>query len=287
VHILHPYAFHFVQLTAFCLLAGCGEPSSTSQRETAASNIAHEHIVLTGSSTMAPLLTAIAQRFEKLHPRVEIEVQAGGSERGIRDVLSGAASLGMASRSATESERHLLSFSIARDGVTIVIHKDNPVRTLSNAQVKAIYTGKITNWRDVGGLDAPIRVVNRERGHSSRDLFMSYFGVDESALVLGSTIGDNRLILKAVAGDSNTIGYFSVGEAERSAARGVPIKLLPIDGVAATSERIRSGEFPISRPLNLVSKELPVGFTNEFVSYCLSSEVTDLIEQYDFTAYFD
>jgi phosphate transport system substrate-binding protein len=287
VHTFHTHACRFVQLTAFCLLAGCGEPSSTSQRETAASNIAHEHIVLTGSSTMAPLLTAIAQRFEKLHPRVEIEVQAGGSERGIRDVLSGAASLGMASRPLSESERHLLSFSIARDGVSIVIHKNNPVQALSKAQVEGIYTGKITSWRDVGGPDSPIRVVNRERGYSSRDLFMSYFGVNESAMVHSSTIGDNRLILKAVASDPDTIGYVSVGEAERTAARGDPIKLLPIDGVAATSERIRSGEFPISRPLNLVSKQLPVGFTNEFVSYCLSSEVTDLIEQYDFTAYFD
>ena len=106
-------------------------------------------------------------------------------------------------------------------------------------------------------------------------------------MVHSSTIGDNRLILKAVASDPDTIGYVSVGEAERTATRGVPIKLLAIDGVAASSRSIRSGDFPISRPLNFVSKELPVGLTKDFVSYCLSSEVTDLIEQYDFTAYFD
>jgi phosphate transport system substrate-binding protein len=272
---------------ALCLLAGCGDRNSTGGTQTAASHGARERIVIIGSSTMAPLVEAIARRFEKLHPGVEIEVQAGGSARGIRDSRSGAANLGMVSRPLTEDEHGLLSFSIGRDGISLIVHKDNPVRTLSKAQVVSIYTGKITRWEEVGGPDASIHVVDREKGHSSRELFRTYFGINESAVVPGSTVGDNRRVLESIAGDSNTIGDVSVGEAERSAARGVPIKLLAIDGVAATSKLIRSGDFPLSRPLTFVSKELPVGLVKDFVSFCLSSEVTDLIEQYDFTPYLD
>jgi len=106
-------------------------------------------LTLTGSSTLAPLAMDIAKRFEDAHPGVRIDVQTGGSSRGIADVRSGLAEIGMASRSLKTDESDLTAHRLARDGVCLIAHPDNPVASLTDAQVVAIYTGKARNWKEV------------------------------------------------------------------------------------------------------------------------------------------
>jgi phosphate transport system substrate-binding protein len=247
----------------------------------AAAPLAHaaeQKLVLTGSSTIAPLAAEIGKRFEKLNPGVRVDVQTGGSSRGVNDARNGLADIGMASRALNPEENDLKSFTIALDGIGVILHKDNPVKVLTNQQVIDIYTGKITNWREVGGKDARITVVNKAEGRSTLELFLHHFKLKNSEIKAHVVIGDNQQGIKTVAGNLGAIGYVSVGTAEFEAGSGAPIKLLPMDGVAATVENVRNGSFPLSRPLNLVTKYVPMGLARQFIDFARSKDVNDLVE---------
>ncbi len=109
-------------------------------------------------------------------------------------------------------EKAWRSFSIARDGVTIILNKDNPLPALSDKQVVDIYTGKIKNWKEVKGKDAPITVVNKAEGRSTLELFTHYFKLKNSDIKAQVVIGDNEQGIKTVAGNPNAIGYVSISE---------------------------------------------------------------------------
>ncbi len=128
---------------------------------------ANEKIVITGSSTVAPLILEIGKRFESQNPGVQVDVQNGGSGRGISDIRSGVAAIGMVSRALKPEEQSLNAFTVARDGICIVLNSSNPVKTLNDEQIKGIYTGRITNWKEVGGVDRAITVVNKAEGRST------------------------------------------------------------------------------------------------------------------------
>jgi phosphate transport system substrate-binding protein len=238
-------------------------------------------ITLTGSSTVAPLALEIGKRFEQQNKGVRVDVQSGGSSRGVSDARSGLAQIGMVSRALKPEESDLTAFTIAQDGVCMIIHKSNPVSLLSNDQIKAIYTGQVRNWKEVGGKDAPITVANKAEGRSTLELFLGYFGLKNSEIKAQVIVGDNQQDIKTVAGNPNAIGYVSIGTAEFEEQEGTPIKLLSMAGVAPTVANVREGRFPLSRPLNLVSKGSPDALAKRFIDFAQSKEVHDLIkEQY-------
>jgi phosphate transport system substrate-binding protein len=238
-------------------------------------------LVLTGSSTIAPLAAEIGKRFESLHPGVRVDVQSGGSGRGITDARTGLADIGMVSRSLKPDEKDLLPFAIARDGVCMIVHRNNPVRQLTDKQIAGIYTGAIRNWKEVGGPSAPITVVNKAEGRSTLELFLHHFRLNNTAIKAHVVIGDNEQGIKTVAGNPDAIGYVSVGTAEYDAEQGVPIKLLPMGGVAASIETVANGAFPLARPLNLVMKAEPGGLAKAFLDFARSTAVHDIVkEQY-------
>jgi len=236
-----------------------------------------QKLVLTGSSTVAPLALEIGKRFEKLNPGVRVDVQTGGSSRGVNDARSGLADIGMASRNLNPGENGLLVYRIAMDGIGIILHQKNSVQALSNEQIKSIYTGKITNWSQVGGENRKITVVNKAEGHSTLELFLHHFHLKNRAIRAQVVIGDNEQGIKTVAGNIGAIGYVSIGTAEYDAAHGTPIRLLPMAGVPATVSNVRAGRFPLSRPLNLVSKGAPTGLAKQFIEFAQSAAVDDLI----------
>lgn len=141
-----------------------------------------DRLVLTGSSTVAPLALEIAKRFEQQNPSIRIDVQSGGSSRGVADARSGLADIGMVSRTLKPEENDLLAHTIAMDGVSIIVHKDNPVRSLTDAQIKGIYTDRIVNWNAVGGRDGRITVVNKAEGRSTLELFLHHFTLKNSEI---------------------------------------------------------------------------------------------------------
>ncbi|MDD5277141.1 MAG: phosphate ABC transporter substrate-binding protein [Methylovulum sp.] len=237
-----------------------------------------DKLVLTGSSTIAPLAAEIGKRFESLHSNVRVDVQTGGSSRGVSDAKAGLADIGMASRALKDDEKDLHSFTIALDGISMILNRANAVAALDKQQITAIYTGKITNWKDVGGNDAPITVVNKAEGRSTLELFLHYFGLKNTDVKPHVIIGDNQQGIKTVAGNPDAIGYVSVGAAEYEASQGAAIKLLPLDGIVASVATVRDRSFPLSRPLNLLTRNGPTGLAKAFIEFATSPQVHDLIE---------
>lgn len=240
---------------------------------------ADQKLTLTGSSTIAPLALEIAKAFEKKNPGVRVDVQSGGSSRGIADARQGAADIGMVSRALKSDESDLTGFVIAKDGICIILNKKNKVSELSDAQVVDIYLGKIKNWKEVGGSDAPITVVNKAEGRSTLELFLNYYKLKNSDIKASVVIGDNEQGVKTVSGSANAIGYVSVGTAEFNATNGASIKILPSSKIAATTENVKNGTFPLSRVLNLVTKGEVAGLKKKFIEFAQSSEVTELVKQ--------
>ncbi len=240
-------------------------------------NAEDKTISLTGSSTIAPLIMEIGKRFEKGHPGIKVDVQTGGSSRGIKDAREGTAPIGMVSRSSNDDEKDLKFFTMARDGVSIILHQSNPVKVLSPEQIIKIYKGEIKSWKEVGGKDAPITIVNKAEGRSTLELFLHYFKIKNSEIKASVVIGDNAQGIKTVSGNPNAIGYVSIGTAESSIQEKTPIKLLSMNGIEASTNNVKNGTFPISRPLNLVTKVPPTGAIKEFIDYATSNKVNDLI----------
>lgn len=242
-----------------------------------APHAADRKLVLTGSSTMAPVIGEIAKRFERREPGARVDVQSGGSSRGIGDIRAGLARIGMVSRALKPDERDLTAYTIAMDGVGVILHRDNPLQTLSDAQIKAIYTGTVTNWKEVGGFERRITVVNKAEGRSTLELFLAHFGLKNRDIRAQVVIGENQQGIKSVAGNPGAIGYVSIGTAEFEEARGTPIRLLPMAGVTANVDNVREGRYPLSRPLNLVVKGKPSASTRRFIAFAQSRDVHDLV----------
>jgi phosphate transport system substrate-binding protein len=267
--------------------AGCSDGKGKQKGERTSPEKLQGKIRLAGSSTMAPLIEALAKRFQKLHPEVAIEVATGGSSRGIHDVREGSCNIGMVGRSLKDDERDLLGFPIARDGVCLIVHKDNPVKSLSSKQVVGIYTGKITNWKDVDGNDAPITAINRPEGRAQSELFTQFFKIKSEDFKVAGVAGDNQEGIKAIVENPNAIVYMSIGEADIRIGQGMPVKSLLMDGITATSRNIRNGHFPIQRPLTLVIRTLPSGLMKAFIDFALSPSATEIIRECSFVPYLD
>ena len=254
------------------VLTACGPGPSSDQK-----------LTLTGSSTVAPLIGEIAKRYEAENPGVRIDVQTGGSSRGLADASQGLADIGMISRGLKDGEEsEFQGFVIAKDGIGLIVHADNPVQTISDQQVVDIYKGQVDAWQAVGGNEAPITVVNKAEGRSTLELFLKYFGLENSQVQADVIIGDNQQGIKTIAGNPDALGYVSIGAAEYDITQGSPIKLLPVDGVAATTEAVQDGSFPLSRPLTLVVTEPPTDLTEDFIHFAQSEQVHDIVRAQNF-----
>lgn len=242
-------------------------------------------LLITGSSTMFSLVTEMARRFEKLHPAVRIEVRSGGSGKGIADLRAGVSDIGMASRPLLEAEKDLYAFPIARDGVAIVVHRDNPVKDMTTPQLVDLLAGKANNWKMLGGRDAPVKFIWRGRGQGTSEMILEHLDLKHEQIHSHAIIIDNQEVIKAVAAEQHAVSPISVGESERWALAGVPIRALAYNKIAASSRSIRNGSYALARPLTLVTRRLPAGLARQFIDYALSSHVADLYPKFDFVPY--
>ncbi|MEJ1126416.1 phosphate ABC transporter substrate-binding protein [Variovorax sp. CCNWLW225] len=212
-------------------------------------------ITVTGASTLAPLISDLAKSFDAANPNVRTDVQSGGSSRAITDVRKGTAQVGMVSRALYPDESDLKALLIARDGIAMVVNAANPLKALTRAQVIDIYSGKIKNWSALGGPDMPITVVSKAEGRSTLEIFSSYFGLPYRSIKAHVIVGDNQQEIMTISGAKGAIGYVSIGSAEFEQKKGSPIKLLQLDQYVPSTGNVASGAYPISRELNLVSRE--------------------------------
>ncbi|MFT4709919.1 MAG: phosphate transport system substrate-binding protein [Bacteroidia bacterium] len=238
---------------------------------------ASQVLVLTGSSTVAPLAAEIALRFEQQHPGTRIDVQSGGSSRGITDVRLGNADIGMASRALVDSELDLTAHTIARDGVALIVHSDNQLTALTAEQVRGIFRGELTNWSEVGGSGGEIIVVSKAEGRATLTVFLDHFGLVSREIAADVIAGENEQAIKTIVGAPGAIAYVSIGTAEVDRAAGVPIRLVTLDGVPATAAEVALGLYPLARPLNLLTTSHVQGLAAEFIAFAKHADQGDLV----------
>ena len=237
-------------------------------------------ITIVGSSTIAPLMSEIAKAFEKKNPGVRVDVQAGGSSRGVLDVRQGTAQIGMLSRALKADEQaEFRRVLLAQDGLAMIVHQSNPVKSLSKDQVIGIYSGRFTNWSQVGGADLPISVVSKAEGRSTLEIFSHYFDLPYKHIKAHVVIGDNQQGIQTVAGAPAGIGYVSIGTAEYEARHGAAIRLVPLDGQVPSTSAVAKGGYPLSRELNLVFKADSEARLDGLLKFVRTPEAAELTTQ--------
>ncbi len=244
-------------------------------------------ISLSGSSTIAPVILEIAKRFEDLHDNVRIDVESGGTQRGINELMLGKIDIAMVSRSLTLTEQndaHLAPHVIARDGLCLILHKNNPIAEINRPDLLSIYRGNITNWNEVGGADMPITVINKAGGRATLDVFLSETKLEVSEIAAHVIVGENLQAIKVLSNNLGGIAYVSIGAAVLSEDTGMPIKRVSMGAVAPTVEFVSTGKYQPLRPLLLVTKSEVVLSTLEqaFLDFSQSEVVYDLIVEHGY-----
>ncbi|MEE4195951.1 MAG: phosphate ABC transporter substrate-binding protein [Anaerolineae bacterium] len=274
----------FALLFAACATTGDAEPTEVSQKEedAPAEEAASGSLSIAGSTTVQPVAELLAEAFMAANPGVEVTVSGGGSSTGVKSVAEGQVDIGNASREIKQSEydEHpdLNPYAIAKDGVAVVVHPDNPVSDLTAEQVKAIFKGEIQNWSEVGGNDEMITVVSREEGSGTRATFDELALDEELPTDLAVIVSSNGNMVTIVSTTPNAIGYISFGYMDAST------KGVIVDGVEPSVENVLSGAYGISRNLNMITMGEAEGLAAAFLDFVFSAEGQAIVESEGFIA---
>ena len=253
-----------VVIVASSLIIGCGSSDTTMSKKVNDTTIA-----ISGSTSVGPLVELEEEEFEANNQDVTIEINQTGSSSGIKDTISGTTEIGRSSRELTDEEsKNLKEVTIAVDGIGVVVNKNNPVKNLTLEQIKDIFTGKITNWSEVGGEDKEIVVVSREEGSGTRTAFQEILNYSTEDTVKNAIVNNSTGATKVMVEENdNAIGYMSIGYIDDSIAS------VNVDGVEATADNVKSGEYKIQRPFLLVYKEGALSEEGqEFIDFILSDK---------------
>lgn len=255
------------------LAVGCGSSDGSASQDS-------NKITVSGSTSVGPVVEVLGEDFSAKNEGISVEVQQIGSSAGIKNAIEGTSQIGMASRDLKDEEKAsgLKETQIAIDGIAVITNKNNEVKDLTLEQVKDIYTGKITNWKEVGGKDAPIVVVSREDGSGTRDGFQENVGFESEELTKDAQISDGSGNIKSIVeGNENSIGYISFGYVDDK------VNALTIDGVELTVENVKDNKYAIARPFLLVNKEDKISEEGtKFIEFILSEEGQKIVEDKGF-----
>ncbi|MCX7832266.1 MAG: phosphate ABC transporter substrate-binding protein [Actinobacteria bacterium] len=258
--------FYFLAtILVFSLLfVGCGKQNA-SVKETS--------LKIAGSTSVFPLITEVAEEFKKENTQYNVEVQAGGSNVGIQSVLSGAVQIGMSSRDLTEDELKsgLKPTTIAYDCIVVIVNPKNKIDNLSLEQIRDIYTGKIKNWKELGGKDSKIIVVNRDEASGTREAFKKLVLGDSDFVDTAIIQPGTGQVKSFVSSNEDAIGYISFGVVDST------VKVVKVDNIEPSIENIKNGSYKITRKLYLLTKGEPEGLSKEFIDYVLSDRIQETI----------
>ena len=246
---------------ALTVMAGCSQKASGT-------------VTTDGSTSMEKVIGALGEAFEAQNKNVTFTYNPTGSGSGIQAVLEGRCDIGLSSRNlkAEESAQGLTGTVLAYDGIAVIVNPDNPVSDLDVDTIAKIFTGEITNWKDVGGHDAEIVLIGREAGSGTRDGFESITGTADNCQYrqeLTST-GD---VITAVSQNPDAIGYASLASVKDT------VRAVTVGGVAPTEDTVKDGSYVIQRPFALVTKtDTPLSeAAQKFFDFAISPDAAGLI----------
>ena len=275
-------AFALSAVMALALLAGCGNQTDNNSSnndnggdasDTPAASVSGT-VSTDGSTSMEKVIGALSESYMAANKDVTVNYNPTGSGAGITAVQEGTCDIGLSSRALKDEEKAagLKETVLAYDGIAIIVHPDNPVSDLSIEQIAKLYTGEITNWKDVGGSDAEVVLIGREAASGTRDGFESITGTKDKCQYrqeLTST-GD---VITAVSQNPDAIGYASLAAIKDS------VKALSVDGVTPSEATVKDGSYPVQRPFVLVTVEGKTlsAAAQSFFDYATSSDAADII----------
>ena len=262
------------------LLQGCGRQTG---------------VEVKGSDTMVNLSQAWAEAYTKEHPDANISVIGGGSGVGIAALINGDTDIAAASREMTTEElaqarargMNPQEFIVARDGLSVIVNQANPVNRLTIAQLSDIFTGKITNWKRLGGKNQKIVALSRDRSSGTHVFFLEHIvrssnpkaEYANSVLMLPSS----RAIADEVAGNAAAIGYVGMGYVDKSKHKPIAVaKDADSPYVEPTERNVLNGAYPLARPLYFYTPGQPTAAVKDFINFALSDEGQKIVVKQDF-----
>jgi phosphate transport system substrate-binding protein len=242
---------------------------------------AKETLQIEGSTTVGPIAEAFAEYFNKSNPNVNVTVKMTGSGDGAAALIDGRCNIATMSRFMKPAEyqkaveKNILPCChvVAMDGVCIAVHPSNPLKAISRPQLNAIYAGKTTNWKELGGPDAPIVIISRDTSSGTYEVFNEKVMGKDKISEKAEYVNSNPQMQARVASTPGAIGYLGLAFLEG-------VKAVPVDGVTATRKTIGAGVYPISRPLFMFTNGYPEAgsLTFSFCNFALTEKGQELIE---------
>lgn len=285
------FSMFFVFLLFFSFVLGCGTPAESAPTDRLVGTIENK-----GSDTLLQVAQRWAETYMGQHPEVRISVNGGGSGTGIAALINGTVDIANASRQMKPEEIERakqrgidpVQHVVARDAIAVVVNPENPVDRLTFQQIADIFTGKITNWKEVGGEDRPIVVLSRESNSGTYVFFLENVvrvGADNpNALFSPDTLLllSSEVISREIEQNPNAIGYDGLGYVTPeqktiavAVARGEPF-------VAPSIETVNQGLYPIARPLYMYTDGEPTGVIKDYLEWILSEEGQALVKEVGF-----
>ncbi len=241
-------------------------------------------VTVAGSTTVLPIAQATAEIFMDNNPKINISVRGGGSSVGIAGIMAGTVDIGNASRhiktkelaSARENGVNPFENIVANDGIAIVVHKNNNVENLTLEQIKDIYTGKISNWKEIGGPALPVVVISRDVSSGTFEVFNSLVLKNAKAIDGALMLASNNAVVSTIAGTPGAIGYAGLGYVNKT------VNAVKVDNVMPSKSTIQSGSYPIARTLHMYTNGAPKGLAKRYIDFILSNEGQKIVEEQGF-----
>jgi len=243
-----------------------------------------KRIVIQGSTTVLPIAQKCAEVFMQKHPQANISVRGGGSGTGIAALIDGICDIADSSRpmkdkeikKALEKGVNPVAHVIAMDGIAVIVHPSNPVNELTLTQLKDIYTGKISNWSELGGKNQKIVVISRDVASGTFECFKKLVLKKERVRPDALLQASNAAVLSVVKRTEGAIGYVGLGYLSSE------VKALKIEGVFPSEDTVLKGTYPISRPLFMYTNGKPKGLVKDFIDFVLSKEGQKIVKEQGF-----
>lgn len=236
-------------------------------------------INIAGGTAHIPVLKDAVKRVMSFNPKIKITIAGGGSGVGIQKVGEGLVDIGNSGRKPKDTEIKkygLKLFPWALDGVAVVLNKKNKLSSFRSRQVQDIYSGKITNWKDVEGNDATINLYTRDEASGTRAVFWKKMLKKGNVSSKANVVPSNGAMKVAVANDPNAIGYISIGHIDET------VKAPIVDGVKPSQETVLNGEYKVVRKLYSNTKGEPKPLVKAFIDYIMGPEGEKIIKKHNF-----
>jgi phosphate transport system substrate-binding protein len=263
-----------------------GTVSSATTAVTYAPSSATGKISVTGSTTVLPIAQALAERYMVLNPGADVQISGGGSGVGVQAAGGKTAEIGMSSRDVQETEKakypDLKVIPMARDGIVMIVHPSNAISQLTLAQVKEIYSGRVTNWKDAGGPAQPIVLIGRDAASGTREFFNTKIMGNTTTTAAMLEKNSNGAVKSSVSPNPGAIGYVGMGYLDAT------VKELNLSAngtsVPPTVNNVVTGAYPLSRQLFYLTNGEAAGLAKDFIAFTLSPEGQAIVEKQGFVS---